>query len=74
MRGLDPRIHVFLRSALQQRKTWMAGTSQAMTKTESVRYAAADLPIAAFTRGITCSAISVIDRFVSSGSTQSMPA
>jgi hypothetical protein len=30
MRGLVPRIHVFLR-ALRQRKTWVAGTSPAMT-------------------------------------------
>jgi hypothetical protein len=37
-------------------------------------YAAADLPIAAFTRGITCSAISCIERLASAGSTQSMPA
>ena len=37
-------------------------------------HAAADLPIAALTRGITCSAISVMERFSSAGSTQSMPA
>ena len=36
--------------------------------------AAADLPIAAFTRGITSSAISCIERLLSAGSTQSMPA
>ena len=35
---------------------------------------AADLPIAALTRGITCSAISCIERLASAGSTQSMPA
>ena len=29
MRGLDPRIHVFLSS---KAKTWMAGTSPAMTE------------------------------------------
>ena len=36
--------------------------------------AAADLPIAAFTRGITSSAINCIERLLSAGSTQSMPA
>ena len=40
----------------------------------TARYAAADLPIAALTRGITCSAISSIERLASAGSTQSMPA
>ncbi|OHC73798.1 MAG: hypothetical protein A3G18_05340 [Rhodospirillales bacterium RIFCSPLOWO2_12_FULL_58_28] len=30
MRGLDPRIHVFLFVAMVK-KTWMAGTSPAMT-------------------------------------------
>ena len=37
-------------------------------------YAAADLPIAALTRGSTCSAINSIERLASAGSTQSMPA
>ena len=37
-------------------------------------YAAADLPIVALTRGITCSAMSCIERLASAGSTQSMPA
>ena len=36
--------------------------------------AAADLPIAAFTRGMTSSAISCIERLLSAGSTQSIPA
>ena len=36
--------------------------------------AAAFLPIASLTRGITCSASNVIDRLASAGSTQSMPA
>ena len=36
--------------------------------------AAADLPIAAFTRGMTSSAINCIERLASAGSTQSMPA
>jgi NAD(P)-dependent dehydrogenase (short-subunit alcohol dehydrogenase family) len=37
-------------------------------------HAAADLPIAAFTRGMTSSAINCIERLLSAGSTQSMPA
>jgi hypothetical protein len=37
-------------------------------------YAAADLPSAALTRGITCSAISSIERLEIAGSAQSMPA
>ena len=36
--------------------------------------AAADLPIAAFTRGMTSSAINCIERLLSAGSTQSIPA
>jgi hypothetical protein len=36
--------------------------------------AAADLPIAALTRGMTSSAINCIERLLSAGSTQSMPA
>jgi hypothetical protein len=30
MRGLDPRIHVFIRRL--RKKSWMAGTSPAMTQ------------------------------------------
>ena len=40
----------------------------------SYHAAAADLPIAAFTRGMTSSAINCIERLLSAGSTQSMPA
>jgi hypothetical protein len=36
--------------------------------------AAADLAIAAFTRGMTSSAINCMERLLSAGSTQSMPA
>ena len=36
--------------------------------------AAADLPIAAFTRGMTSSAINCMERLLSAGSTQSIPA
>jgi hypothetical protein len=36
--------------------------------------AAADLPIAALTRGMTSSAINCMERLFSAGSTQSMPA
>jgi hypothetical protein len=36
MPGLVPGIHVFL----QQSKTWMAGTSPAMTRSGCIRYAA----------------------------------
>ena len=36
--------------------------------------AAADLPIAAFTRGMTSSAINCIERLLSAGSAQSIPA
>src|SRR5262249_52472636 len=32
MRGLDPRIHVL--TGVEENKTWMAGTSPAMTKTD----------------------------------------
>ena len=39
-----------------------------------VSYAAAALPIAALTRGMTSSAINCIERLASAGSTQSMPA
>jgi hypothetical protein len=35
MRGLDPRIHVFFRT---RRKTWMAGSSPAMTRREITHY------------------------------------
>jgi hypothetical protein len=35
MRGLDPRIHVF--TALKEGKTWMAGSSPAMTSGEKNR-------------------------------------
>jgi len=55
----------------------MAGTSPAMKTQvwmEEVYSAAADLPIAAFTRGMTSSAISCIERRPSFSSTQSMPA
>ena len=38
------------------------------------RFPPLSLAIAAFTRGITCSAMSCIERFSSLGSTQSMPA
>src|SRR6185436_4928983 len=38
------------------------------------RFPPLSLAIAAFTRGMTCSAISCIERFSSLGSTQSMPA
>jgi NAD(P)-dependent dehydrogenase (short-subunit alcohol dehydrogenase family) len=41
---------------------------------ESSNHAAADFPIAALTRGMTCSAISCIERLPSAGSAQSMPA
>ena len=34
MRGLDPRIHVFAKPAA--RKTWMAGSSPAMTMQENL--------------------------------------
>ena len=70
-------IHVFCASM----KTWMAGASPAMTtwvsapRSEDPPHAAtADLPIAALTLGITSSAINCIDRLLSAGSTQSMPA
>ena len=39
-----------------------------------VHAAAADVPIAAFTRGMTSSAINCIERLLSAGSTQSIPA
>src|SRR5690349_3298861 len=40
----------------------------------SLSYAAADLPIAALTRGMTCSAMSWIERLAIAGSAQSIPA
>ena len=61
------------------------GTTPALPAGGSLRFAsprfysaaaavAVRLPIAAFTRGITCSAISCIERLASAGSAQSMPA
>ncbi len=77
MPALVAGIHVFCAST----KTWMAGTSPAMTtwvsapRFEKSHHAAtADLPIAALTRGMTSSAINCIERLLSAGSTQSMPA
>ena len=52
MRGLDPRIHAFLADHI---KTWMGGTSPAMT---AYRYSAASVRRSSFAAFISsCSAI-----------------
>jgi hypothetical protein len=80
MRGLDPRIH----DEVQQKypydrllgaASWIAGSSPAMTGEDDYSAAVfAGFPIAAFTRGMTSSAINCSERLASAGSAQSMPA
>ena len=84
MRGLDPRIHLLCKK-VSTKEDGLPGISAftrvfdalcpAMTTWAGIDHAAAaDLPIAAFTRGMTSSAINCIERLLSAGSTQSMPA
>ena len=79
MAGLVPAIHV----SIEAQKTWMPATSAGMTervinltgtRLDADHAATADLPMAALTRGMTSSAINCIERLLSAGSTQSMPA
>jgi hypothetical protein len=54
---------------------WRNGTARGLvTSRLTNQAAAADLPIAAFTRGMTSSAINCIERLLSAGSAQSIPA
>ena len=62
------------RRSSRRKRRRVAGTNGESHSAALVAMALALLPIAALTRGITCSAISCIERLASCGSTQSMPA
>ena len=73
MAGLVPAIYV-LRSRKDVDARHRAGHDKLIDRAFYSAAVFAGLPIAAFTRGITCSAISCIERLASAGSTQSRPA